>query len=78
MSGTGKRAGWLTSYIVACRGEDGKFLEIGMVSSGLKEKESEGPHNEKRQKNQERVNSEKVVSSEKKSINKNKQTREEP
>lgn len=39
--GTGKRAGWLTSYIVACREAD-KFLEIGMVSSGLKEKEEEG------------------------------------
>ena len=39
--GTGKRAGWLTSYIVACREED-KFLEVGMVSSGLKEKEEEG------------------------------------
>lgn len=39
--GTGKRAGGLTSFIVACR--DGKdFLEVGRVSSGLKEKESEG------------------------------------
>ncbi|MEK6928618.1 MAG: ATP-dependent DNA ligase [Nanoarchaeota archaeon] len=35
--GSGKRAGWLTSYIVACSHE-GKFLEVGMVSSGLKEK----------------------------------------
>lgn len=40
--GTGKRGGWLTSYIVACRGAGGKLLEIGKVSSGLKEKESEG------------------------------------
>ncbi len=41
--GTGKRAGGLTSFIVACRGENGKFLEVGKVSSGLKEKEgSEG------------------------------------
>jgi DNA ligase-1 len=39
--GTGKRAGWLTSYIVACR-RDGEFLEVGKVSSGLKEKEVEG------------------------------------
>lgn len=39
--GTGKRAGWLTSYIVACRFGD-KLLEIGKVSSGLKEKEEEG------------------------------------
>ena|SRR3989344_2395333 len=45
MHGTGKRAGWLTSYIVACRNNKDskdKFLEVGMVSSGLKEKESEG------------------------------------
>ncbi len=39
--GNGKRAGWLTSYIVACRNGE-NFLEIGKVSSGLKEKESEG------------------------------------
>lgn len=39
--GNGKRAGWLTSYIVACR-EGDKFLEIGKVSSGLKEKKEEG------------------------------------
>lgn len=39
--GTGKRAGWLTSYILACiSGND--FLEVGKVSSGLKEKEEEG------------------------------------
>ena len=39
--GTGKRAGGLTSFIVACH--DGEnFVEIGKVSSGLKEKESEG------------------------------------
>ena len=39
--GTGKRAGGLTSFIVACRDGD-KFVEVGKVSSGLKEKESEG------------------------------------
>ena len=39
--GTGKRAGWLTSFIVACR-KDNEFLEVGMVSSGLKEKQEEG------------------------------------
>ncbi|MEK6846894.1 MAG: ATP-dependent DNA ligase [Nanoarchaeota archaeon] len=39
--GTGKRAGGLTSFIVACRSGDG-FLEVGRVSSGLKEKSSEG------------------------------------
>jgi len=39
--GSGKRGGWLTSYIVACR-EGDKFLEVGKVSSGLKEKEEQG------------------------------------
>jgi DNA ligase-1 len=39
--GTGKRAGWLTSYTVACRNHE-TLLEIGKVSTGLKEKESEG------------------------------------
>ncbi len=39
--GTGKRAGWLTSYSVACRSGNA-FLEVGKVSSGLKEKEEEG------------------------------------
>ncbi|MEK6852557.1 MAG: ATP-dependent DNA ligase, partial [Nanoarchaeota archaeon] len=38
--GSGKRGGKLTSYIVACL-SDGKFLEVGKVSSGLKEIESE-------------------------------------
>lgn len=36
--GSGKRGGWLTSYIVACE-SDGELLEVGKVSSGLKEKE---------------------------------------
>ena len=39
--GTGKRAGWLTSFNVACRDEEGNLLEIGNVSSGLKEKKEE-------------------------------------
>ncbi len=39
--GTGKRAGWLTSYTIACK-KGNEFLEIGKVSTGLKEKESEG------------------------------------
>lgn len=37
--GTGKRGGWLTSYILACK-SGGKLLEVGKVSSGLKEKEA--------------------------------------
>lgn len=40
-SGTGKRAGWLSSYTVACRDKD-KLLEIGKVSTGLKEKSEQG------------------------------------
>ena len=39
--GSGKRAGWLTSYIVACK-SNSDFLEVGKVSSGLKEKEEQG------------------------------------
>ncbi|MDP2946679.1 MAG: ATP-dependent DNA ligase [Nanoarchaeota archaeon] len=39
--GTGKRAGWLTSYDVACRDEN-QLLEIGKVSTGLKELEEQG------------------------------------
>lgn len=39
--GKGKRAGGLTSFTVACRDGD-KFAEVGKVSSGLKEKSSEG------------------------------------
>lgn len=40
--GEGKRSSWLSSYTIACRDEDGKLLEIGKVSTGLKEKPSEG------------------------------------
>lgn len=40
--GTGKRGRWITSYTVSCLDEEGNFAEIGKVSSGLKELESEG------------------------------------
>ncbi len=40
--GTGKRAGWLTSFDVACQDEQGNLMEIGKASSGLKEKPEEG------------------------------------
>ena len=40
--GTGKRAGWLTSYDVSCRDNQNNLLEIGKVSTGLKEKEEQG------------------------------------
>lgn len=39
--GSGKRGGMLTSYIVACR-NNGEYLDVGKVSSGLKELEQEG------------------------------------
>ncbi len=42
--GSGKRAGWLTSYTIACKANShsDEFLEVGKVSSGLKEKEEQG------------------------------------
>ncbi|MGC9309065.1 MAG: ATP-dependent DNA ligase [Candidatus Nanoarchaeia archaeon] len=41
--GTGKRAGWLTSYDVSCRDtKSGNLLEVGKVSTGLKEKREQG------------------------------------
>lgn len=40
--GEGARVKWLTSYILACRDPDtGKFLECGMMSTGLTEEEYE-------------------------------------
>jgi DNA ligase-1 len=39
--GEGKRAKWLSSYDLACK-KGSNFLEIGKVSTGLKEKSSEG------------------------------------
>ena len=41
--GTGKRAGWLGSYILGCRDpEKGGYLECGMIGTGIKEKAEEG------------------------------------
>ncbi len=40
-SGTGKRAGMLTSYVLGCKSGN-ELLSCGMVSTGLKEKEEEG------------------------------------
>jgi len=38
--GTGKRAQWLSSYILACRDTNtGKFLECGMMGTGLSDKQ---------------------------------------
>jgi len=40
--GEGKRSNWLSSFTLACIDEDGNFLEIGKVGTGIKEKEEEG------------------------------------
>ncbi|MDI6806554.1 MAG: ATP-dependent DNA ligase, partial [Candidatus Aenigmarchaeota archaeon] len=38
--GTGKRAKWITSYVLGCRDPDtGKFLSCGMMSTGLTEEQ---------------------------------------
>ncbi len=39
--GTGKRAGVLSSFVLACRTDDG-FAECGMMGTGIKEKPEEG------------------------------------
>jgi DNA ligase-1 len=40
--GTGKRAGWMGSFVLGCRDEKtGNFLECGMMGTGLREKEAE-------------------------------------
>lgn len=39
--GTGKRAGWLGSFVLGCRDPaTGKFLECGMLGTGIKEKKT--------------------------------------
>lgn len=40
--GEGKRVKWLSSFTIACIDEDGNFLEIGKVGTGIKEKTEEG------------------------------------
>ena len=39
--GTGKRSGWISSFVLSCKSGD-KFLEIGKVGTGFKEKKEEG------------------------------------
>ena len=39
--GKGKRKGWLSSFILSCRDKDKKFLEIGKMGTGIKEKSTE-------------------------------------
>ncbi|MBI2043962.1 ATP-dependent DNA ligase [Candidatus Pacearchaeota archaeon] len=42
--GTGKRGKWMSSFILACKDEKtGKFLEIGKVGTGIKEKLQAAP-----------------------------------
>lgn len=37
--GTGKRSGWMSSFILACKGKKrGEYLEIGKMGTGIKEK----------------------------------------
>ncbi|MBN2421450.1 ATP-dependent DNA ligase [Candidatus Woesearchaeota archaeon] len=41
--GEGKRAGWLSSFLIACRDEENdELVEIGKISTGFKEKTEEG------------------------------------
>jgi DNA ligase 1 len=39
--GEGKRSTWLTSFTLACQNDDGEYLEIGKVGTGLKELKNE-------------------------------------
>jgi DNA ligase-1 len=40
--GTGKRKGWMSSFILSCRGnKKGEYLEIGKVGTGIAEKDNE-------------------------------------
>ncbi|NMB67047.1 ATP-dependent DNA ligase [Candidatus Woesearchaeota archaeon] len=39
--GTGKRSGWISSFIVSCS-DEGEYLEVGKVGTGIKEKSEEG------------------------------------
>jgi DNA ligase 1 len=41
--GTGKRSGWLSSFILSVKGKkQGEYLEIGKVGTGIREKEESG------------------------------------
>ncbi len=39
--GTGKRSGWMSSFILSCR-KGNKYLEVGKVGTGIKEKSEQG------------------------------------
>jgi len=36
--GKGKRTGWLSSFVLACKGKKGEYLKIGKMGTGIKEK----------------------------------------
>ena len=38
--GTGKRTGWFGSFVLGCRNGEEKFLECGMLGTGVKEKKT--------------------------------------
>jgi DNA ligase-1 len=40
--GEGKRTNWFSSFTLACLDENGNFVEIGKVGTGIKEKSEEG------------------------------------
>lgn len=40
--GKGKRSKWFSSFILACQGKKGEYLEIGKMGSGIKEKSEQG------------------------------------
>jgi len=41
--GTGKRSGWMSSFILSCRdSKKNRYLEIGKMGTGIKEKSEEG------------------------------------
>jgi DNA ligase 1 len=41
--GTGKRSGWMSSFIISCKGKSkDEYLELGKVGTGIKEKTEQG------------------------------------
>ncbi len=57
--GTGKRSGWISSFILSCRGKKPReFLEIGKVGTGIKEKSSVTSQSSASKKGSERKESE--------------------
>ena len=45
--GTGKRSGWMSSFILGCKGKKkGEFLQVGKMGTGIKELSSSSPDND--------------------------------